>query len=58
METNQSAADILKLVKEMRDVQKQYFRTRKFDVLHEAQHLETRVDKALAEFEGGQTKMF
>lgn len=52
MKTAQDLDDFVKLVAEMRRVQKRYFRTRAYDALHEAQALEKRVDGFLREYAG------
>ena len=45
------AEEFFELVKEMRDTQKQYFKTRDSNLLNKAKELEKSVDKALDEYE-------
>lgn len=47
--------DFFKLVAQMRQAQKDYFRTRRPDVLEESKRLEKAVDKALKEHNTGMT---
>jgi hypothetical protein len=46
--------DFLELVKEMRECQKEYFRTRGLGVLKESKKREKQVDQALLDFENPQ----
>lgn len=48
---DKKAQEFFKLVKEMRDTQKQYFKTRDSNFLNKAKELEKAVDKALDEYE-------
>lgn len=53
--------DFERLVKRMRDMQKQYFRTRDANTLRESKNLEREVDRVLAEKEredDGQMELF
>lgn len=43
--------DFMTLVREMRETQKEYFRTRDANVLNKARDLEAKVDKAIKETE-------
>jgi len=43
--------DFEQLVQEMRETQKEYFRTRDANVLNKARDLESKVDKALKDIE-------
>lgn len=43
--------EFFELVKEMRDTQKQYFKTRDSNFLNKSKELEKAVDKALDEYE-------
>lgn len=45
--------DFIKLVKEMRETQKRYFKTRNAEVLAESKRLEREVDKKIEEAEKG-----
>lgn len=45
--------DFVKLVKEMREMQKRYFKTRSMDALSESKRLEREVDKYIEETEKG-----
>ena len=45
------AEEFFELVKEMRDTQKQYFKTRDSNFLNKSKELEKAVDKALDEYE-------
>ena len=47
--------DFIKLVKEMRETQKLYFKTRNAEVLVESKRLEREVDKKIEEAEKGIT---
>ena len=45
--------DFVKLVKEMREMQKRYFKTRSMEALTESKRLEKEVDKYIEEAENG-----
>jgi len=51
-------ADFMKLVGEMRAAQKAYFKNRGYDAQSAAMKLERDVDKAMADHDGGQAKLF
>lgn len=51
-------AEFMKLVGEMREAQKLYFKSRTYDAQTAAMRLEAAVDKAMREHEGGQGKLF
>lgn len=53
-----TSADVITLCRQMRAKQKEYFRTHDRVVLNEAFTLESRVDKAIEEWEGGQKHLF
>jgi hypothetical protein len=44
--------EFLELVKKMRGAQKEYFKTRNYDVLNKPKHLEKQVDTELAILQG------
>lgn len=48
---DKTAQDFFDLVKDMRDTQKKYFRTKDSNFLNRAKELEKAVDKALDEYE-------
>jgi hypothetical protein len=50
--------ELIRLVKDMRRAQRQYFDTRSPIALDQARKLERAVDKMLTEYDGGQTQMF
>ena len=50
--------DFEKLVYEMRSAQKEYFRTRSKEVLHQSKQLERRVDKYLIDKKINQQTLF
>ena len=52
------AADIIGVVRDMRNAQKKYFSTRTGEALEASKHLEREVDKRIAEFLDTQTKLF
>lgn len=43
--------EFLKTVKDMRDAQKEYFKTRSFSALEKSRHLEKRVDQMIKDNE-------
>ena len=45
--------DFVKLVKEMREMQRRYFKTRSMEALTESKRLEKEVDKYIEEAENG-----
>ena len=49
-----SMNDFIKLVKEMREMQKRYFKTRNADVLKESKRLEREVDAEIEATEKGE----
>ena len=53
-----SPKEFVKLVANMRDVQKWYFSTRDKSVIHQSKKLERQVDKAIAEIKHGQKELF
>lgn len=50
--------ELIKLVEEMRNAQKEYFRTRNYGVLIRSKQLESQVDKKLQELKNQQTTLF
>lgn len=52
-EEKRMSDDFIKLVKEMRETQKRYFKTRNAEVLAESKRLEREVDKKIEEAEKG-----
>lgn len=50
--------DFIKLVTEMRNAQKAYFKSRRYDDLERARSLEWSVDKAIKDIEEGQQSLF
>ena len=50
--------DFAQLVADMRQAQKEYFRTKLFSNLEKSKRTEAKVDKALEEIFGGQQKLF
>ena len=53
-----NAAEIIKLVKKMRDAQNAYFKLRDGITLNEARQLEVKVDDAIAGYDNGQGNLF
>lgn len=51
-------ADFFHKVKEMREAQKAYFRTRQPEALKESKMIEKEIDEILIEIQSGQTKLF
>lgn len=50
--------ELAKLVKEMREKQREYFRTRNASILRESKDLERRVDRAVEEISDKQERLF
>ena len=50
--------DFAQLVADMRHAQKEYFRTKRFNILQKSKAAEAKVDKELQSIFGGQKKLF
>lgn len=50
MQEVSTAQEFMSLVAKMRSLQKQYFKSRSFDILHQSKAAELAVDKAIQEF--------
>ncbi|MDY6418902.1 MAG: hypothetical protein SPK76_08090 [Bacteroidales bacterium] len=50
--------EFVKLVADMRNAQKAYFKSRRYDDLERARSLERSVDKAIKDIEEGQQSLF
>ena len=48
--------EFVKVVEEMRRLQREYFRTRQSGVLHEAKQPERKIDQMIADFRKGKTQ--
>ena len=57
-EINEQLLSVLKLVRELRNAQKEFFRTRSQDVLQAAKQLERSVDQALDEVFDNKPSLF